>query len=53
MVNEITKSCSFCGNNVTAEDAFCNNCGASLTEEVEITAEMPVVVEQPTSAVYP
>jgi predicted amidophosphoribosyltransferase len=53
LVNENTKLCSFCGKNVTAEDAFCNNCGASLTEEVKITAEIPVIAEQPAVTVHP
>ena len=53
LVNESTKLCSFCGYVVSDDDVFCNSCGASLTEKVELTAEMPVVAEQPASVVHP
>jgi len=53
LINEKTKSCPFCGHNITDDDMFCNSCGASLTETVEITAEIPIIDEQTTNTVHP
>ena len=53
MDSQKTETCPFCGHDVSVDDAFCNSCGASLTEKVEITAENPVVAEQPLTVVYP
>lgn len=50
MTNDKTKSCPFCGHNVTDDDMFCNSCGASLTDTVEVVGKIPVVVEQTTNA---
>ncbi|MCK5297352.1 MAG: zinc-ribbon domain-containing protein [Candidatus Heimdallarchaeota archaeon] len=53
MTNENTSSCPMCGHSVKDDDVFCNSCGASLTETVEITAEIPIIDEQTVYTVQP
>ncbi len=42
MAEKSTRNCFNCGIQVNIEDAFCNNCGASLTETIELDSSIPI-----------